>query len=69
MSNRANFIRSYIFISCVGCDGCSVLYDRFHDEHFSDRCGLVIMVNNVLCVDVGEFGVRRLFFNDDLEWY
>lgn len=62
------FFKSSIVISCYGCEGCCLLYDPVHDEHFSDGCGLVVVVNGVCCVDVGDvvgdFKVKYLFFDD-----
>lgn len=46
------YIKSDIFISCFDCDGCDILYDPIHDEHFSEGCGLVILSNNLVVVDV-----------------
>ena len=64
------FFKSSVFISCFGCSGCNVLYDPVHDEHFSEVCGLIVMCNNVCCVDVGDdvdggLVVRYLFFDDE----
>ena len=61
---KSNFVNSHISISCFNCDGCSVYYDPVHDEHFSDVCGLVVMCNNVLLVDYGVCGVKRIIFNE-----
>ena len=66
-SKSSNYLSSNIGVSCFNCElDCKIVYDKVHDEHFSNQCGLVVLFNGLLQVDVdseGE-GVRYLFFDD-----